>query len=436
MYSCVGIILIAVVVALTKPSTGLNSNVYVTQWNKRCRCGFRKPVVLAAHFSSQNSRHELLNDKDTSYYDSSSSKQNAIFEWVKINDGFVHPNIELSTGPDASWCIPGIFATGPIPKGETILYLPPSLMFRNNSLCNIIFNLREELTLRKKSFWWPYLSFLEEINVNIPAFWTEEEREPLSALSPINWVRPVEWYKSACCSCNNDSVPTPYLHPLNLVVSRCNIVRHNQSGLMFYLTPLYDFINHGSKEQKNTISLWNEQGRATISASEDIKAGEQLWNHYGYEDVDSLFSLYGFLPQYPRLWIFGAENNNENSRIIFQMYEEKDGTYTFDFNPFNSHPTIRMGYMRYKIQTHLTNVLSRFNNTKPLQRYQGRQHDSDGTASLRTERHMAALAYRQEYFKALEEALRYIDRNSNHRRPFFVSAFLSDLSLSPSITQH
>lgn len=408
-----------------KPKAGLNSNLPVIPRNIHSRGSTKNIAARQAAVPSSNHYCTI----DSFHY---ISKQDAIFEWVRFNGGYVNPNIELSTGPDKSWVIPGIFSTGPIPKGETILVLPPKLMFRNDSLCHIIHNFRKELNLREKSFWWPYLSFLKDIDPNIPAFWTSEERELLSVLSPINWTRPVEWYMSACC-CSKDAIPAPDLFPLELVVSRCNIVRHNHSGLMFYLTPLYDFLNHGSMQQKNTLSLWDEEGGAIISTSKEIKAGEQLWSNYGYEDVDSLFSLYGFLPQYPRLWVFDTENNDEQSRIMFRMYEEKDGNYSFDFNPYNSYPTIRTGYMRSKIQNHLIAVQAKLNNTNWSPGY---KDDLYKTMSLRSEKLMIAHAYQNEYIKALQEALHYLDRIYSQYRPFFVSSYLTNLSATSSTTKY
>jgi hypothetical protein len=413
-------------VAAIEPKASLNSNLPVLR-NILSRGGSKNSAAFQATVSNSK--------VCTSDSLRSSSKQDTILEWVRLNGGYVNPKIELSTGPDKSWVIPGIFSTGPIPKGEKLLVIPPKLMFRNDSLCHIICKFRDELNLREKSFWWPYLCFLEEIDPNIPAFWTGEERELLSALSPINWTRPVEWYKSTCCR-NNDTIPSPYLRALELVVSRCNIVRHNRSGLMFYLTPLYDFLNHGSIVQMNTLSLWDdEEGCATISTSKDIQTGEQLWSNYGYEDVDSLFSLYGFLPQYPRLWIFDSENNSEQSKIIFRMHEEKGGNYSFDFNPYNSYPIIRMGYMRSKIQNHLTAVQAKLNNIKLL-RLQGIKDDPNKNKSFRLKKFVISHTYQKEYIKALEEALHYMDRISSHYRPFFVSSYFSNLSATSSATKN
>ena len=47
-------------------------------------------------------------------------KQIALFEWVEQQVGYVSPKKVLTTGPDPSWHIRGVFAKSPIQDGETI----------------------------------------------------------------------------------------------------------------------------------------------------------------------------------------------------------------------------------------------------------------------------------------------------------------------------
>jgi hypothetical protein len=93
--------------------------------------------------------------------------------------------------------------------------------------------------------------------------------------------------------------------------------------------------------------------------------------------------------------------------IIFRMHEEKGGNYSFDFNPYNSYPIIRMGYMRSKIQNHLTTVQAKLNNMKLL-RLQGIKDDPNKNKSFRLKKFVISHTYQKEYIKALEEALHWM----------------------------
>jgi hypothetical protein len=84
------------------------------------------------------------------------------------------------------------------------------------------------------------------------------------------------------------------------------------------------------------------------------------------------------------------------------MHEKKGGNYSFDFNPYNSYPIIRMGYMRSKIQNHLNTVQAKLNNMKRL-RLQGIKDDLNKNKSLRPEKIVIAHSYQKEYVKALRK---------------------------------
>ena len=322
-----------------------------------------------------------------------SSKQDAIFRWVEINGGYVNPKVELTTGPDPSWTIRGVFATEPLLNGEKIFELSPELIFSHDSLVHTVTALTHEISLGQESFWWPYLSHLEELDIDSPSFWTEEERDLLSGLSPFDWSRHLDWYKYAC---NGDINNADGFRALKYTVTRTNQKLDHLGNLMFCLTPLYDFMNHA--HEKNFKTVHGQQSSTTICTTEDVGTGQQLFNNYGSEDVGKMFRDYGFIPDYPRLWIFDGDKSFNNSpEIIFRVFED-NGKFAFDFNPYEERSTSSLAYTNHKIKLHLTTVLA----NEPLGFRQA-------SASVRSERYSAALTYRQEYIKDLEAAIVYID---------------------------
>jgi hypothetical protein len=52
-------------------------------------------------------------------------KQNAIFNWVESNGGYVNPKVEITTGTDPTWNVRGVFATAEISQDEVRRFVTP-----------------------------------------------------------------------------------------------------------------------------------------------------------------------------------------------------------------------------------------------------------------------------------------------------------------------
>ena len=134
--------------------------------------------------------------------------QHSLFGWVEQNGGYIHPSLELSTGPNPDLNIRGLFSTTSIPEGEVLVSLPQDVLlcafpddtahWGDESQCHLIYKLAEELKKGEASRYWPYLSSMEDHEVDLPAVWSHEERQLLSGLYPTDWTRNADFFESAC----------------------------------------------------------------------------------------------------------------------------------------------------------------------------------------------------------------------------------------------
>ena len=182
--------------------------------------------------------------------------------------------------------------------------------------------LTHEISLGQESFWWPYLSHLEDLDIDSPSFWSEEERDLLSGLSPFDWSRHLDWFKYAC---NGNINNADGFRALKYTVTRTNKKLDHLCNHMFCLTPLYDFMNHA--HEKNFKIVHGQQSPTTIRTTEDAGTGQQLFNNY------------------------------VSPEIIFRVFEE-NGNFAFDFNPYEERSTSSLAYTNHKIKLHLATVLA------------------------------------------------------------------------------
>jgi hypothetical protein len=177
--------------------------------------------------------------------------QHSLFGWVEQNGGYIHPSLELSTGQNPNWKIRGLFSTTFIPEGEVLVSLPQDILlcaFPDNTTkwgdkrqCHLIYKLVEELKKGEQSRYWPYLSSMDDHEIDIPAVWSHEERQLLSGLYPTDWTRHTKWFESACDGNLNDPVA---VRAMLLMVARSHGVRDDGSCL----SPIYDVMNHSPSE--------------------------------------------------------------------------------------------------------------------------------------------------------------------------------------------
>lgn len=318
-------------------------------------------------------------------------KQNAIFEWVETNGGYVNPMVELTTGPDPSWKIRGVFATlGSISVDATVFSIPSKLMLCRTHFCDLVAALSQEISLGKASFWWPYLSTLEDHKIDLPCVWSDEERDLLSGLYPDALVTETAHDLCNMTDLSNESM----VRSFQLVSSRFFGGENDGKGHVCMI-PLFDAINQAQPSFENVNWNGNITENLEFKVVMDIAVNEQLLESYTDNTFNRLFQNYGFLSRYPQLWVFPDEDSEEE--LKFQITEENEGVYSFDFNPQNEGHQNDLDYMNEAIYNHLSSVL---------------ESEPPGIAlkspTVNNKRYETALAFRQEYIKAFQTALEYI----------------------------
>lgn len=224
---------------------------------------------------------------------------NELFEWVRGLGGFIDSRVELSTGPDPSWTVRGLFATEPLAADEVVVRLPPESLICHETACGLIGVMRDELMKGEKSRYWPYLKSMETHEIDYPNVWTAEERSLLGGLQPTDWDRHTYWFREACWPEMWDS---PGEKPdeqawraLHLYVARITGV---QTQLCF--VPIYDSMNHRNGDDLNTV--WTDHSsHVQIATKGRVDKGTQLWNSFG-EGAGRMLRDYGFLEQNPTEW--------------------------------------------------------------------------------------------------------------------------------------
>ena len=337
-------------------------------------------------------RESQLSRRSTCYHEYC-DKQNSLFEWVEANGGYVNPKLELTTGPDPSWKVRGVFATASISHGERIFQLPPNLLLCGASYCDVVNSLSQELSKGPASFWWPYLNVLEDHDIDLPFAWTDEERDLLSGLHPSYMAETGahEICDMYCDGCNLDMSDATNLLSFQLVKARAAAGKDDVTCMI----PLFDAINHAQEGNENTVLMGDYDEEFAVAAIDDIDENNQLFDSFGDNAVHRLFHEYGFFSQYPRLWVF---EDNSGEEIRFRMYELEEG-YDFDFNPNNLTHQKNISYVYDELSKHLVTVLA----TEPL----GFTQRSPTISSTRYE---VALKYRQEYIRAFQIASDYLLR--------------------------
>jgi hypothetical protein len=310
-------------------------------------------------------------------------KQTAIFNWVESNGGYVNPKVEITSGPDPTWTIRGVFTTADISQDELIFLVPPHLLLCGTTFCDSVAVLSRELSLGNTSFWWPYLSVMEDHHLDLPHVWTDEERDLLRGLYP-HYLTSNEILFDCDSLDMNEEI---HLRALQLIIARSVDVQDQSC-----MAPLFDSINHGQQGYENSAIGAVDDG-TSVYAIDDIEKDQQLFDSFGGNEFSRLFRDYGFLSQYPRLWIF---EDNAGREISFKIFEMDEG-YDFDINPNNEPYQDDLSYMHDAVEVHLLSVLNDMPNGLEVR-----------SPTVREERYNAALAFRQEYIKAFGMVLKHI----------------------------
>ena len=185
-------------------------------------------------------------------------------------------------------------------------------------ICDTIQNLITEIRLGADSEFSPYVRFLlDQEYVQLPSVWSQAGKDLLSHILedglPSLWA--TEWSLSEKCGEKND--------PLEEKARTIQM----QRGWDDILIPIYDILSHRNGHHLNTEHdsiLWSKS--VVVRASRDILAGEEIHTSYnfcagcggreGIYGTAEIFRDYGFVEQYPQLWLFPKFG------IAFSIYQE------------------------------------------------------------------------------------------------------------------
>eukprot|EP00978_Attheya_sp_CCMP212_P042926 scaffold270884_cov39-Attheya_sp.AAC.1 len=129
------------------------------------------------------------------------------------------------------------------------------------------------------------------------------------------------WLSTGCgADIENDPV---FVQAGLLTVARSCSDPFTEGGSL--MAPYYDMYNHINGKRLNTF-IQRIQERFKVTASKDIKAGEQIYNSYGSGTVSHL-THYGFVEQLPQRWMFNIpEIEGESQHMIgFDLDEDEAG---------------------------------------------------------------------------------------------------------------
>lgn len=296
--------------------------------------------TISFFFACLIGAHLLANAATTPGADEKHSA--ALISWLKDSGGFFHPHLEMrrrdALDPNSYF---GMFASAPIKEGEVMIRVPTSMIldsgedepeFNSAMVCGTVRNLAEQLRLKDKSQYAPYVNYLLETQPSgqIPSAWTDQGKKLLERVlegendddallpphEPVSWLD--EWYND----CDGSRDPLEEYAAL-LVIQR------SWDDL---LIPVFDMMSHRNGEWWNTGSnLLHEGEPATVFARRDIEAGEEIYTTYNHcEDCAARYETYGtpeilreygFVEQFPQSWIF---HDIDVGFRIDQVYDEND----------------------------------------------------------------------------------------------------------------
>jgi hypothetical protein len=313
------------------------------------------------------------------------NNSNELFDWVRAMGGFVDPRLELSTGPDPAWNVRGVFATAPIAEGEELARVPADAQICHPDMCGLIRLLRDELSKKADSKYWPYIKTMATHEIDYPNVWTDEERGLLVGLQPTDWTRHTEWFETECwpalreekqASTNRHDILSPdplTWRALHLYVARITSVLGRNC-----FVPIYDAMNHRNGPEQNTAWSSHNTRHVHIRVTQSIVAGQQLWNSFG-NGAGRMLRDYGFIEQNPSDW--SIEENGITCAWTLTEQDELD---------WEESPEQCLSML----QKHMSSV-------RPM---------PDPTPTMRPTRVAMARQYRENYITSLRMAINSLSR--------------------------
>lgn len=294
-----------------------------------------------------------------------------IIQWIRSTpDGFIHNSLRIgreTPGDPAS--INGLFLQSDgeaIDEGELIASIPwdctinigKKYAHNKYKSCASVYKLAEELRAGEKSSKAPYTRYLLSLprGSTFPDEWNDITKDFLSVLLGYDELPPYEetwkdhFQKEWVEKCAGDETDDMERAAFYLAQSR------DEDTLM---VPIYDMMNHLNDPKKlNTNSYKPRRAEDVfrIVASRRIEPGEQVYSSYNrcnkcsidllgvnthncetfsFHRTSDLFSLFGFVEDYPQWWSFDSGSATEPSEFdVCMIRNAKSGTleayYTAD----------------------------------------------------------------------------------------------------------
>lgn len=273
----------------------------------------------------------------------------AIIDWIRSEGGTFNDNLEIRHLDDDPFHPLGVFATAPIPKGQTLISVPKKCAIQVDSeedvMCDLSHELYRELKSPENSKHAPFIKYLADIKPHrqMPSAWSKEGKQLLlelvNANDPVYSLPPIDltgWsFEENCEKSPRD--------PLEAEAFFITFPRSVDG----YLLPIFDLFSHRNGRYFNTVSgslvdSLDLRGQVFLRAGRKIEAGEQLHiSHNFCEDCGGRHEEYGtaeilrdhgVMEQYPQRWVFHGTSiafdleEDENDDLVLKWLEkpEKD----------------------------------------------------------------------------------------------------------------
>jgi len=259
------------------------------------------------------------NDKSLSFFE-------PLLEFVKNNDGYIHPSLILNPQSSYSKCR-GIETTSFLKKDELLIRIPLKIVINgeifgdndgteSNTMspwlrCVIILIkiLFDSSYKKDDEFFSSFLASLPTFYETITMSWSKEDLNFLQGTT-LGRIALLDREERTTRKRFDEQVATILEVTFDdfLVASACVSTRgfncyHQQKPSSDmngpFLIPFVDLINHGLKEATNTSLQYDDQKNAFYMVADDnIKAGEEILHSYGDLTSCQLLQTFGFIPRH------------------------------------------------------------------------------------------------------------------------------------------
>lgn len=227
----------------------------------------------------------------------------------------------------------GIVAEAPIEEGETLCWVPRSLILccdkaaaskigrrirRKNidlhSPQSLLAAFLLEETLKPDSFFRPYLKSLPRCFPENPVFFEEQQLKPLHGTYALHWIQSRKQYVQREYQALGDALPDfarrhdfhRFLWAMTAINSRAFEIPKREGRCEPALIPLLDLYNHSSKvDGEKSLAAAPEQGRTAqervdacgvgLTAIRSIPRSHEIAMSYGIKAATRFFVNYGFV---------------------------------------------------------------------------------------------------------------------------------------------